>query len=69
MGADEQLGGYSRHRGRFVSSGGDFAAVTEEIALEVGRISERNLGRDNRCGTKGLLAIYLVSFGQCICAI
>ena len=48
MGADEQLGGYSRHRGRFVSSGGDFAAVTAEIALEVGRISERNLGRDNR---------------------
>ena len=48
MGADEQLGGYSRHRGRFVSSGGDFAAVCEEIELEVGRISERNLGRDNR---------------------
>ena len=48
MGADEQLGGYSRHRGRFVSSDGDFAAVSEEIELEVGRISERNLGRDNR---------------------
>ena len=60
MGADEQLAGYSRHRGRFMSSGGDFAAVTEEIALEVGRISERNLGRDNRCG--GRKGVYMVTY-------
>jgi asparagine synthetase B (glutamine-hydrolysing) len=46
MGADEQLGGYARHRARF--NGGDWTALTDEIRMEVERIAERNLGRDNR---------------------
>ena len=46
MGADEQLGGYSRHRARFKSDG--MEGLLDEIRLEMSRISERNLGRDNR---------------------
>ncbi|XP_050716003.1 asparagine synthetase domain-containing protein 1-like isoform X3 [Eriocheir sinensis] len=46
QGADEQLGGYSRHRGRFTTGG--WLALLEEIEMEVARIHTRNLGRDNR---------------------
>lgn len=45
-GADEQFAGYSRHIGAF-KRGGE-AALEEELRLEVGRIWERNLGRDDR---------------------
>nr|CDS18843.1 asparagine synthetase domain containing protein [Echinococcus granulosus] len=46
MGADEQLAGYTRHRNTFVQQGSK--AVEAELALEMQRISERNLGRDDR---------------------
>ncbi|XP_038171500.1 asparagine synthetase domain-containing protein 1 [Arvicola amphibius] len=46
IGADEQLAGYSRHRVRFQALG--LEGLNEEIAMELGRISSRNLGRDDR---------------------
>ncbi|KAJ8417542.1 hypothetical protein AAFF_G00223850 [Aldrovandia affinis] len=46
IGADEQLGGYSRHRARFQSAG--LEGLVQELAMELGRISSRNLGRDDR---------------------
>lgn len=46
MGADEQLAGYSRHRMRFQTHG--MEGLNEEIEMELGRISSRNLGRDDR---------------------
>ncbi|MEJ1271134.1 asparagine synthetase domain containing 1 [Cricetulus griseus] len=46
IGADEQLAGYSRHRVRFQSLG--LEGLNEEIAMELGRISSRNLSRDDR---------------------
>ncbi|KAJ2172951.1 hypothetical protein GGF45_004526 [Coemansia sp. RSA 551] len=46
MGADEQLGGYSRHRSAWDKSGPH--ALAREIALDVERIATRNLGRDDR---------------------
>ncbi|XP_058808676.1 asparagine synthetase domain-containing protein 1 [Phymastichus coffea] len=46
MGADEQFGGYMRHRTILKRNGWD--AVKEELQLEFDRISERNLGRDDR---------------------
>ncbi|CAB4013167.1 Hypothetical predicted protein, partial [Paramuricea clavata] len=46
MGADEQLGGYARHRSRFNKEG--WKGLVDEIEMEVERISERNLGRDDR---------------------
>lgn len=46
IGADEQLAGYSRHRVRFKTSGPQ--GLLEELAMELGRISTRNLGRDDR---------------------
>lgn len=45
-GADEQLAGYSRHRVRFKTSGHE--GLIQELAMELGRISSRNLGRDDR---------------------
>lgn len=45
-GADEQLVGYARHRKRFAEGG--WPALIAEVEMEMNRISERNLGRDNR---------------------
>lgn len=45
-GADEQLGGYSRHWAAFGRGG--LKMLTDEIERDVGRISDRNLGRDDR---------------------
>ncbi|KAG8193386.1 hypothetical protein JTE90_012188 [Oedothorax gibbosus] len=46
MGADEQLGGYARHRAKFNVSG--WPGLIEELSLELDRIGSRNLGRDDR---------------------
>ncbi|CAL7938955.1 unnamed protein product [Xylocopa violacea] len=46
MGADELFGGYMRHRTILRHKGWD--ALTQELNIEVARISERNLGRDDR---------------------
>ncbi|XP_007541660.1 asparagine synthetase domain-containing protein 1 [Poecilia formosa] len=46
IGADEQLAGYSRHRVRFQTAG--LRGLLEELSMELGRISSRNLGRDDR---------------------
>lgn len=45
-GADEQLAGYSRHRARFQARG--LPGLSQELELELARISSRNLGRDDR---------------------
>ena len=47
MGADEQLGGYARHRRLFEQGG--WGRLFDEIELDLRRISYRNLGRDDRC--------------------
>lgn len=46
IGADEQLAGYSRHRVCFKTSG--HVGLIQELEMELGRISSRNLGRDDR---------------------
>ncbi|XP_068920647.1 asparagine synthetase domain-containing protein 1 isoform X2 [Petaurus breviceps papuanus] len=46
IGADEQLAGYSRHRTRFKTHG--LEGLNKELEMELGRISSRNLGRDDR---------------------
>ncbi|KAG7202299.1 hypothetical protein KM043_018631 [Ampulex compressa] len=46
MGADELFGGYMRHRKILRNEG--WAALGQELNNELARISERNLGRDNR---------------------
>nr|CAG8566195.1 13536_t:CDS:10 [Entrophospora candida] len=46
IGADELLGGYSRHREAFKKGG--WENLIKEIQLDVDRISTRNLGRDDR---------------------
>ncbi|KAJ2330314.1 hypothetical protein GGH92_009579, partial [Coemansia sp. RSA 2673] len=46
MGADEQLGGYSRHRSAWDRGG--VQDLGQEIRLDVQRIATRNLGRDDR---------------------
>jgi asparagine synthetase B (glutamine-hydrolysing) len=47
IGADEQLGGYGRHRTAFKAGGVD--RLRAELAKDLGRIWKRNLGRDDRC--------------------
>ncbi|KAJ2553126.1 hypothetical protein EV175_003048 [Coemansia sp. RSA 1933] len=46
MGADEQLGGYSRHRTAWDRGG--WQELGAEIQIDVQRIATRNLGRDDR---------------------
>ncbi|OXB63086.1 UNVERIFIED_CONTAM: hypothetical protein H355_012507 [Colinus virginianus] len=46
IGADEQLAGYSRHRVCFRKDGPE--GLNKELEMELGRISSRNLGRDDR---------------------
>ncbi|XP_032301557.1 asparagine synthetase domain-containing protein 1 [Coturnix japonica] len=46
IGADEQLAGYSRHRVCFKKCGPE--GLNKELEMELGRISSRNLGRDDR---------------------
>ncbi|KAF9416127.1 hypothetical protein BGZ94_010303 [Podila epigama] len=46
LGADEQLGGYSRHKDQFTENG--WEGLIQELQLDLDRISTRNLGRDDR---------------------
>ena len=46
MGADEQLGGYSRHRKVYLNHG--WSGLLAEMTTDVERISSRYLGRDDR---------------------
>lgn len=46
LGADELFGGYSRHERVFSRRG--YCGLAEELKLDVSRIGERNLGRDDR---------------------
>lgn len=46
LGADEQCGGYGRHRTRFTHAG--WSGLAGELALDVRRLWVRNLGRDDR---------------------
>lgn len=62
LGADELCGGYSRHRKAFEgrgassspastledTSGGNWAALVEELQMDLDRLPTRNLGRDDR---------------------
>ncbi|KAL6079640.1 Asparagine synthetase domain-containing protein 1 [Balamuthia mandrillaris] len=45
-GADEQLGGYARHRQAFIRSG--WQGLQSELEKDINRIWKRNLGRDDR---------------------
>ena len=45
IGADEQLGGYSRHRGAFQKGG--WAQLEEEMRNDLNRIGARNMGMIN----------------------
>ncbi|KAA1128679.1 hypothetical protein PGTUg99_023814 [Puccinia graminis f. sp. tritici] len=47
LGADELLGGYSRHRSAF-SSASPWINLIQELQLDIDRIPTRNLGRDDR---------------------
>lgn len=47
MGADEQLGGYTRHRNTLRHTV-QWAALGRELASDTDNIARRNLGRDNR---------------------
>ncbi|KAI8620324.1 asparagine synthase-domain-containing protein [Chytriomyces sp. MP71] len=46
LGADEQLGGYNRHRKSYEQNG--WSGLIFELQKDVSRISKRNLGRDDR---------------------
>ncbi|GMH90669.1 hypothetical protein TL16_g11835 [Triparma laevis f. inornata] len=50
-GADELLAGYGRHRTAYLKGG--YKEVTKVLKNEVGRLWERNLGRDDRCISSG----------------
>lgn len=45
LGADEQLGGYSRHKDQFTAAG--WEGLIHELQLDLDRISTRNLGRSS----------------------
>lgn len=45
LGADELLGGYSRHRNALSTS---LAALVDELQMDLDRLPTRNLGRDDR---------------------
>jgi len=45
-GADEQLGGYHRHRTTFMKRG--WGALAADLTMEMARLWQRNLGRDDR---------------------
>jgi asparagine synthetase B (glutamine-hydrolysing) len=52
MGADEQFGGYGRHRKAFQKNGWD--GLRQELNMDQSRLWERNLGRDDRiCADHG----------------
>ena len=46
LGADELFGGYARHAAAFVRA--SYSGLTEELNLDIARIGQRNLGRDDR---------------------
>ncbi|KAI0406812.1 asparagine synthase-domain-containing protein [Xylaria palmicola] len=46
LGADELFGGYSRHEAAFKNRG--YFGLIDELKLDVSRIGQRNLGRDDR---------------------
>lgn len=46
LGADELFGGYARHDVAYKRA--EYAGLVEELRLDVGRIGQRNLGRDDR---------------------
>ncbi|RMZ83122.1 hypothetical protein DV738_g1265, partial [Chaetothyriales sp. CBS 135597] len=46
LGADELFGGYSRHAAAFGRS--SYAGLIQELHLDISRIGQRNLGRDDR---------------------
>ncbi|KAI8629203.1 asparagine synthase-domain-containing protein [Xylariaceae sp. FL1651] len=46
LGADELFGGYSRHEMAFKRRG--YSGLIDELKLDVSRIGQRNLGRDDR---------------------
>jgi asparagine synthetase B (glutamine-hydrolysing) len=48
MGADEQMGGYGRHRKAYDQRG--WRGLKEELQMDQSRLWERNLGRDDRIG-------------------
>lgn len=47
MGADEQLGGYSRHLSAFHTN--SWQGLLDEMQMDLDRLGHRNLGRDDRC--------------------
>ncbi|KDN45909.1 hypothetical protein K437DRAFT_246888 [Tilletiaria anomala UBC 951] len=46
LGADELFGGYARHRTAYSKEG--WSGLTKELQLDLDRLPERNLGRDDR---------------------
>lgn len=46
LGADELFGGYARHEAAFKNGG--YPRLIDELKLDIGRIGQRNLGRDDR---------------------
>ncbi|KIR39870.1 cytoplasmic protein [Cryptococcus deuterogattii 99/473] len=46
LGADEQLGGYSRHRHAFIQAG--WQGLIDETQMDLARLPTRNLSRDDR---------------------